>query len=220
MIKGILDKYMDAFNMKEEKEIICNKKRRRPKKSKRQFIIGKHAYVSAGIIFYKYVQGVRHYLLIKRGGDSRFTFEDLGGKIDDLDEDLTDLAAREAAEECNAAFASRDLDAISKVRTLYDKAVTESIKYIKKLISFYNVEPLLFPEIKYAIYVIPLPDNKEIDDFGDVEIVHDPECNSPIKRTLNWYTEYQLNQIDIRDFNPRIRVLINSHFKRKHYYNK
>jgi 8-oxo-dGTP pyrophosphatase MutT (NUDIX family) len=192
---------------------VLKKKRRRPKKSKRLFIIGKHSYVSAGIIFCRYINGIPHYLLIKRSDDSRFMFEDLGGKIDDEDEDLIDLAAREAAEECNAALVPRDLDEITKVRTLYDQALNDSINYIKALISVYGIQPLLFPQIKYAIYVIPLPDNMIMQDFGDVEIVHDVENNSPIKRTLNWYNEYQLRRINIRDFNPRIRVLVNTLFK-------
>jgi 8-oxo-dGTP pyrophosphatase MutT (NUDIX family) len=206
----MLDDYLNIFNHQP-------KKRRRHKKTKRQFIIGKNAYVSAGVIFCRYINGSPHYLLIKRTGDVRFRFEDLGGKIDDEDEDLIDLAAREAAEECNAALVPRDLNEITKVRTLYDKALNDSISYIKQLVTYYKVKPLLFPEIKYAVYVIPLPDDMEMQDFGEVEIVHDVENNSPIKRTLNWYSDYQLKKINIREFNPRIRVLVNGLFKR-HYY--
>lgn len=188
-------------------------KKRRQKKSKRQFIIGKHAYVSAGIIFCRYINGLPYYLLIKRSGDSRFVFEDLGGKIDDKDENLIDLAAREASEECNAALVPRNLDDITNERSLYDKALNGSIAYIKKLVTVYDIKPLLFPAIKYAIYIIPLPDTIEPQDFGEVEIVHDTNNNYSIKRTLDWYSIYQLRRISIRDFNPRIRCLVNTLFR-------
>jgi hypothetical protein len=206
-MSNAIQHYMDIFNLDPKK------KKRRLKKSKRQFIIGKHAYVSAGIVFCRHIDGVLHYLLIKRAGDSRFVFEDLGGKIDDKDETLIDLAAREAAEECNAALINRNLEEITKVRSLYDQALTYSIDYIKKLVTLYDVKPMLFPECKYAIYIIPLPNDSTMQDFGDVEIVHDPTNNFAIERTLSWYNQYQLRRINIRDFNPRIRCLVNTVFK-------
>lgn len=213
MVNEVIQCYNDEFNTSN----ITNhmKKRRKQKKFKRQFFIGKHAYVSAGILFCRYVNNIPHYLLIKRTDDSRFIFEDLGGKIEDNDTNLIDLAAREAAEECNAGLVDRNLNEIAQYQRLYDKALNDSIFYIKGLISLYKIKPLLFPEIKYAIYIIPLYNNIYLDSqyFGDVEIVHNKENNSPIKRTLSWYSPSQLKKINIRDFNPRIRVLINTLFK-------
>jgi hypothetical protein len=209
----LVDYYYDIFNNTYDDK--KKKKRTRIKKIKRQFIIGKNTYVSAGIIFYRIKNNMLQYLLIERNDNSRFKYEDLGGKISDEDENIADIAAREAAEESNAAFVTRNLAVINTDKELYVEAINKSIDCIKGIIEKHHIQPHFFPEIKYAIYMIPYPEvNSKISyEFGDHEIVHDPSINNPVKRTISWHSEYELKKIDIKKFNPRIRILMNSLFR-------
>ena len=215
-------KYINRFEPSEisnlHQNIGCNKSNHRKsfrlqkkkKKQKRQFIIGKYAYVSAGIIFYKIINGIVYYLIMKKTGNTRFIYEDLGGKISDCDECIEDIAAREASEESNAVLVDRNLELIKTDKILYNNALNNSIVYIKNIIEENNIKPILYPQMKYAVYLVPFPEaNIPIYEFGDIEIVHEEWSNSAIERTFGWYNEYELNNINIKDFNPRIRILIN-----------
>lgn len=186
-----------------------NKKNVRKKKQRRQFIVGKHAYVSAGIIFYKIIDGITYYLFMERTDNSRFKYEDLGGKISDIDESIEDIATREASEESNLVLANSNLELIKRDENLYNEALEKSMNNIKNIIKTNDINPLLYPKIKYALYMVPLSEDIDMSEGGNVEIVHEGLSNYPVERTLKWYNEYELNKIDIKDFNPRIRIMIN-----------
>lgn len=115
--------------------------------------------VAAGVIFYRYDGKDMQLMLI----NSRNKLEDIGGKIDQIDESIEEAAAREVEEETNKIIKASDIiDRLNEARS------SQKI-YVKNS--------------KYLIYIVKANDSERkltIDDFGDYE-EHDK-----IKRTIQW----------------------------------
>lgn len=62
---------------------------------------------AAGILFYRVLEDNAVELLLRNSKEKGFA--DLGGKIEDCDRDIYDIAAREAWEESNKVFDMDDL---------------------------------------------------------------------------------------------------------------
>lgn len=111
---------------------------------------------SGGVIIYKFTDtGMKLLLVNSRGG-----YEDLGGMIDEEDEDIYDTVSREAYEESNYLL---------------------SEKTIKKRLL--NAPHIYNKKCKYVVFLIEASKKEKKlkkDDFGDREI-HDD-----INRTVKW----------------------------------
>jgi 8-oxo-dGTP pyrophosphatase MutT (NUDIX family) len=114
---------------------------------------------AAGVILYRYDGKVMQILLI----NSRNKYEDIGGKIDQIDESIEEAAAREVDEETNGQITAEDI--IDRL----NKTSSRQKVYVKNS--------------KYLIYIIKANDSERLltsEDFGDYE-AHDK-----IKRTIQW----------------------------------
>jgi hypothetical protein len=130
-----------------------------PPKAKKTFYLDENKeqpVTSGGVILYRFVKGNMELLLV----ESRGGFEDLGGRIDDDDDNIYTTVAREAYEESN--------ELLSKI-TIKKRIKEAQFAYMERS--------------KYVVYIIEA-NKKEIklisDDFGDIE-EHDN-----IARKIKW----------------------------------
>jgi 8-oxo-dGTP pyrophosphatase MutT (NUDIX family) len=137
---------------------------------------------AAGVIIYKIVDKKMQILLI----NNRNKFEDIGGKIDDIDPSIEAAAAREVDEETNGVI----------TREAIMSRLTESVKtvYVKNS--------------KYVIYIlVATPDEEKLckDDFGEYEN-HDK-----IKRDIQWVSrETAFSVLFIRGKKLNFRLMSSS----------
>lgn len=139
--------------------------------------------VSAGILFYKYIDNKLYFMLQKKiDKRNNVYYEDLGGKSISSDKSIFHVAAREAAEETN-----------------YVIAYNHSIDYILSLIKAEN--GIVFGQSKYALFLVEYPINNYLD-FSDMEYHH----KKPIPRTIEWVPYSLLKNIKL---NHRIKNIVN-----------
>ncbi len=143
---------------------------------------------AGGVLIYKNVNNAMHLLLI----DSRNVYEDIGGKIDETDEDIYNAIAREVEEETN--------NIIEK-----DKII-DRIKKAHKLSQWVYV-----PKSKYVIFLVeatPTEQKLEKEKFGDTEL-HD---NFP--RTIGWISRENLMKPEITKFKMNWRMKSSTLFEK------
>lgn len=100
---------------------------------------------AAGILFYRVLEDNTVQLLLRNSKGKGFA--DLGGKIEDCDRDIYDIAAREAWEESNKVFDVNELQ--KKIR---------------------NQEGYYIVAAKYCMFYCEIG-NHDTNEFGDTEIV-------------------------------------------------
>lgn len=112
---------------------------------------------AGGVMIYRLCNNDIEVLL----ADTRGTFEDLGGRVDNNDKDILSTVAREAFEESNELLNKRKIKSRLK---------TAQFIYVEKM--------------KYVVYIIPAnSDEKKLtsSDFGNIE-KHDQ-----IARKIKWF---------------------------------
>jgi hypothetical protein len=158
----------------------------------KRFIVHKNCKcVSAGIIFYR-IGGEKLEFLIQHKQDKkgRWWYEDLGGKIDPIDDDVFDIASREASEESNAAFINDDSsDAVSKCTS-----------YIKNILQQDSIF-LAQHRNKYGLFLAFLPNASAKHNFG----THENNNKFRIKRDIRWMTIDEICDVPYNMIHPRIR---------------
>jgi hypothetical protein len=181
------------------------------KKNKKIFIIEDIEIFAAGIIFYRFIDRIPHYLLMEMKGDAtKFLWEDPGGKTSLSDVNVLNTAAREVSEEFNALFTNRNLDTIKTDKYMYLKAISQSTTALTNIIINNSIEPILLPKSKYAVYLAPFPEQYDIKNIGLIEINHhDPNTIYTIHRQSKWLTIDNLSKLNMKEVNPRIREFIN-----------
>lgn len=150
---------------------------------------------AAGVIIYKKVNNKMKLLM----AESRNRYEDIGGKIDPIDESIYHAAAREIEEETNHIIKSDDI---------IDRLKSANYVYV--------------PNSKYIIFIVEAnAEEKKLkkEDFGKMEL-HDN-----LSRTIGWLDkEILLNSFIIKyKMNPRIKyktlfdklAIIDSQYKYK-----
>ena len=131
---------------------------------------------AGGAMIYKITDGAMRFLMIKNCG----LFEDIGGKIDDTDEDIYTAVAREVEEETNKQILAKNI-----------------IKRIKK------AEYVYVPRSKYVVFFVEATDNEKKlkkTDFGEYEL-HD---NFP--RIIGWLTRSEFAKSNVIKFKLNFRL--------------
>lgn len=152
----------------------CNEKRP-------TFRVDNHIYVSAGVVPYTVAQS-NYYFLLQRltNEDRRWTYEDFGGKSQQEDKSIEDVAFRECHEETNFK-------------------PTFTPKYLKQQLEDKRSIIYRIKDCKYMLYMIYVPPElKELDlsQFGE-------QNNDGQPRVLEWLSYKSFMELDDNELQPR-----------------
>lgn len=122
--------------------------------------------------------------VVKKDGN---IYCDFGGKIDEDDEDILDIATRELLEESNNAFFHKKKDNIK----LFDK------NHMKKYILKNLLNTLYIPKSKYVVFIVKITNSLKINKsiFGQYESI------DKIKRNILWIN---INLVNTLNLHPRL----------------
>jgi hypothetical protein len=118
---------------------------------------------ASGLLFYTIKNGEKFFLMTETNN----LLSDIGGKIEESDLTILDIAIREFCEETNACF-------FQKVENNFEEKIKELINYLKTNIKI--EKEYYFPKSKYFIFISYLPPcimdlHNSIDNFfGNTEI--------------------------------------------------
>ena len=138
------------------------------------FYINNKPYLSAGVLFYSLDQQGNIYFMLQHVKEKPWKYEDFGGKSQNGDQTIMDVAIRECCEELNEIF---------------DKSFFMKRECIQYLI----------PDSKYVLYLFSLdPEyiNCNTQHFGNHETL------TGVKRDVVWLTYREL--VEHRAIHPRL----------------
>jgi 8-oxo-dGTP pyrophosphatase MutT (NUDIX family) len=149
------------------------------------FELNGYPVVSAGVLPYVRENGNILFMVqkIERSKTYNWDYEDFGGKSDETDKSIKDVAYRECAEELNRAA-----------------GFTEEFLY-----SLEQSDVIVVPNSKYALHLVKLPHrNFDVKEFGTTEIL------TGIKREVVWlsYKEFMEASLHPRLITKELCVLI------------
>jgi hypothetical protein len=130
---------------------------------------------ACGLVLYKFIDDKLELLLIDKN-----KFEDIGGKVENIDNNIYDTVMREVEEETNGIIKGNDIK--------------------KRLLKAYNV---YIPHAKYIIYFIKANSDEEKlneKDFGNIE------NKDKIKRKILWIPFSILNKKNIMKYKISERI--------------
>lgn len=158
------------------------------KKTRPVFRYKNNVYVSAGVIPYIVdSKGTFHYLLQKR--KDKDYYEDMGGKSENGDKDITDIARREILEELNFL-------APQEYRPPQHKLTEEIIESsIKKCAKMY------LPDGKYVVFFIKIPGRKTFNTDIYRSYEYDKDGVPFLERTFHWVSETKIKYVSLH---PRL----------------
>jgi hypothetical protein len=152
---------------------------------------------ASGILFYTIKNGQKYFLMTETNNK----LSDIGGKIEDIDLTILDIAIREFCEEINASL-------FEKVENNIKEKTLELIKYLK--INIKIEKEYYIPKSKYLIYIAYLsPDimdlhNSESNFFGNIEIAEN-RIRNIFWININKISEYKIhNRVHPRLWNNRL----------------
>lgn len=146
------------------------------------FLVNNKVYVSAGVLIYTNDEMENYYFLFQRlTNDKRmWTYEDFGGKSQNGDNSIEDVAFRECYEETNKLVFTPE--------------------FLKKQLKDRRSVIYQIPECKYMLYIIYVPydfkENLDLDQFGI-------KNNDDQPRILEWLSYKSLMELDTTDLQPR-----------------
>ena len=150
------------------------------------FTIDNKPYISAGVILYTEDPRGRVHMLLQKLTDRNqsWMWEDFGGKSEECDNDIKDVAFRECAQELNS-----------------EAGIT--VKFLEERFSDRRSTCYKIPSIKYMLYLLYVPysfkENTDLKVFGKME-THDK-----INRVVKWVSYYDFSNIPYHDIHPRLK---------------
>lgn len=147
---------------------------------------------ASGILFYTIKNGEKYFLMTETNN----LLSDIGGKIEENDLTILDIAIREFCEEINASF-------FQKVENNIKEKILELINYLKNNIKI--KKEYYIPKSKYIIFISYLPScimdlhNSDNNFFGNTEIAENRI------RNIFWININKINEYKIQNrVHPRL----------------